>query len=304
MKEVGLPQTCMRGHRPKERMSAVMGKSGELLQFSTQRPFQTLASPLAMGKVYLARATVPLLHLHPCFDMPLATNSSNMVSAPQRPMDSDHNSVSPTLNRKSSPGQKVHGDQANFVLLDQAVIFKDQAETGVGNELQLKRTWDITNPLNLVMMETQVALKSFTTHAMWLIVQAILSLSIGPSLEALTLMENNAVANTTEGIKENKVGQKKQMTRLEKMEHGYATNQMTTLIFLCLTDLVYILSTVLLAKSAQHSHISMPACRQVFLGGAAHTAARSGMDSNCTMTREKGMTLQNQNTVCVTEVAV
>jgi len=221
MEEVGLPQTCMRGHRPKERMSAVMGESGELLQFSTQRPFQTLASPLATRKVYLARATVPLL--------------------------------------------------------------------------------------------TQVALKTFTTEAIWLIVQAMLSLSIGPSLEALTLMENIAVANTTERI------------------------------FLCLSDLVYILSTVFLAKSAkprrndrmtkktremtslssllrsghmkqeeadlcqEASHISMPACQQVFLGGAAYTAARSGMDSNCTMAamaREKGMTLQNQNTVCVTEVAM
>merc|ERR1712119_138577 len=61
MEEAGLPRTSMRGHRPKERMSAVMGESGELLQFSTQRPFQTLACPLATRKVYLARATVPLL---------------------------------------------------------------------------------------------------------------------------------------------------------------------------------------------------------------------------------------------------
>ena len=53
MEEVQLPQTSVRGHRPKERMPALVGESEEFLQFSAQRPFQTLASIPVMGRTEL-----------------------------------------------------------------------------------------------------------------------------------------------------------------------------------------------------------------------------------------------------------
>merc|ERR1712198_598422 len=200
MEEVGLPQTCMRGHRPKEKMpAAVMGESWDLSQFSTQQSLPTLAT------VHLVYTTSQMqLHLtESSFAVPLATSSTSMVSAPKRlsigncgVVDSDPNSESAAQNRnllvwKSSPGQKVHGDQGDLVYLDQAEIFKDETETDVGNELQSRRTWDITNPLNLPMMDTRVALETFTTQAMWLIVQALLFLSFRPTLESLLLTKNN-----------------------------------------------------------------------------------------------------------------
>merc|ERR1719385_366558 len=207
-------------------MPAVM----DLSHFSTQQSLPTLAT------VHLVYTT--------SFAVPLATSSTSMVSAPQKHsigncgvVDSDPNSESAAQNRNllvwnPSPGQKVHGDQADLVYLDQAEIFKDETETDVGKELQSRRTWDINNPLNLPMMDTRVALETFTTQAMCLIVQALLFLSIRSTLEAFTLTKNNAVSNTTGDIKENQVTQKKQLTR--------------TLIFLFYADLVNILSTVLL----------------------------------------------------------
>jgi len=329
MEEVRLAQTSVRGHRPKERMPALIGECEEFLQFSTQQPFQTLAGSLAMGKTELPDYPI---RLFPVFSMPLAIGS---LSATQ-----NRN----LLVRNSSPRQKVHGDQGDPISLAQAVIFK---ESDGGNRLQFKRTWDITNPLNLVMLETLS--ETFTTQAMWLIVQAMLSLSVGPNLESPTLMEpptlmkmsttqNLSVGNTTGTINENRVEQKKQKTRSEQKEQGFADIQVATLILLFLADLRMKTSTVLAmvtneeatrmtertrkmmslssllqseqteqvnADLCQATHSSMSIGQQAFPSGAY--SARSGMDINCTMTemaREKGTTLNDLNTGRVIEVAV
>ena len=124
MEEVGLPQTCMRGHRPKEKMPAVMGESWDLSQFSTQQSLQTLAT------VHLVYTTsqIQLDLTESSFAVPLATSSTSMVSAPQKHsigncgvVDSDPNSESAAQNRNllvwnSSPGQKV--GVATFTIFD------------------------------------------------------------------------------------------------------------------------------------------------------------------------------------------
>merc|ERR1719391_1962147 len=298
-------------------MPAVMDPS----QFSTQQSLQTLAT----GHLVYTTSQILLDLTESSFAVPLATSSTSMVSAPQKHsigncgvVDSDPNSESAAQNRNllvwnSSPGQKVHGDQADLVYMDQAEIIKDETETDVGNELQSRRTWDINNPLNLPMMDTRVALETFTTQAMWLIVQALLFLSIRPTLEAYTLTKFNAVSNTTGDIKENQVTQKKRLTR--------------TLIFLFYADLVNVLSRVLLQartndrmtkktremaslyteqqeKAQASHHMGMPACQQVCLGGT-YFAAQSRMDINSTtieLPREKRMILNDQNTGRVPEV--
>ena len=124
MLEVGLPQESIRGHRPKEKMPAVMGTSRDLSQFSTQQSLQTLAT------VHLVYTTnqIQLDLTESSFAVPLATSSTSMVSAPQKHsigncgvVDSDPNSESAAQNRNllvwnSSPGQKV--GVATFIIFD------------------------------------------------------------------------------------------------------------------------------------------------------------------------------------------
>jgi len=320
MEEVPLAHasTFMRGHRPKERMPALMRESEEFLQFSAQRPFQTLASIPVMGRTELPDFPI---RLFPVFSMPLAIDS---LSATQ-----NRN----LLVRNSSRCQKVYGDQGDPISLDQPLIFK---ESDVGNEIQFKRTWDITNPLNQVMMETLV--ETSTTQAMWLIVQAMLSLSVGYTLKVPTLVKMSTtqklfVGNTAGAGNENQVNQKKQKTKSEEKEQGFADLQMANLVFLVLDYLRMKSATVLAMISneevlrmtertrkmmimseqmeqvkAELCHSSMSTCQQamqVFLSG--EHSARPGEDINCTMTqiaREKGTTLNDLNAGYVVEVAV
>merc|ERR1711971_755108 len=238
------------------------------------------------------------IRMFPVFSMPLAIVS---VSATQ----SSRN----LLVRNSSPRQKVQGDQGDPISLDQPMIFE---ESDGGNETQFKRTY----PLNQVTMETLV--ETFTTQAMWLIVQAMLSLSVG---------------NTAGAINKNWVEQKKQKTRSEEMEQGFADLQMATLVFLFLVDLrmkfgtflamitneevvrvtertrkMMIMSEQMEQVKADFCQSSMSTCQQavqVFLSG--EHSDQSGIDIDCTMSeiaRENGTTLNDLNAGCVVEVAV
>jgi len=314
MEEVPLAHasTFMRGHRPKEKMPALLGEFEKFHQFSTQRPFQTLAGSLAMRKTEFP------IRMFPVFSMPLAIVS---VSATQ----SSRN----LLVRNSSPRQKVQGDQGDPISLDQPMIFK---ESDGGNETQFKRTY----PLNQVTMETLV--ETFTTQAMWLIVQAMLSLSVGytlrmPNLMKMSTTHNLSVGNTAGAINKNWVEQKKQKTRSEEMEQGFADLQMATLVFLFLVDLrmkfgtflamitneevvrvtertrkMMIMSEQMEQVKADFCQSSMSTCQQavqVFLSG--EHSDQSGIDIDCTMSeiaRENGTTLNDLNAGCVVEVAV
>jgi len=309
----------VRGHRPKERMPALVGESEEFLQFSAQRPFQTLASIPVMGRTELClphrssptlfqrvdptRARMPPLKEE--YEEFLQANTQrNLREKGETTLQLVQDSLSATQKRNLllsnySNGQKEHGDQADLVLPDQAVIFKGQKESDGGDDIQFKRT----NPLDQVMMETLV--ETFTTQAMWLIVQAMLSLSVGHTLEAQTLMEAPTLIFLVLADLRMKISTVLAMIiKEEVIRMTERTRQIVSLSSLPRSEQMEEVK----ADLCQAKHSSMSTCQQamqVFLSGAY--SAGSGMDINCTMTemaRGKGTTLNNFNTGRVIEVAV
>ena len=73
MEEVRLAQTSVKGHRPKERMLAVMGDSEVFLQANIDTDIASKQDPSSQLQAFI----------DPHFAMPLATKSTNLASAPR-----------------------------------------------------------------------------------------------------------------------------------------------------------------------------------------------------------------------------